>query len=182
MRAGVTALLVPLLLQACLWPEPVNLEPPPTATDSPVSIEDAQPSSHEVNVALDSQNTCVAVVGLPQVNSPNGLQVYARFYLNYQESDQIAGQVLTIGQTTDLKLVQSAQNPTVFTLPKYALALQPYADVLQPLGPNIPSNQLWVFVSDGFASDPNQPTPTNGHSVAQQSWQLTFDPACTYLP
>ncbi len=167
-RRLVLPIWVLSLTCACIWPQPVNEEPPQNQNDETPSFNyPTNPSVVIVSQHID-QN-CVATIQSVLVNSPLGLPLTARLYINFPTSQNlpihVAGQI-------DVAL-QPFQNQTLLWQlgPGVGVDLSS-PEVKSQLVANQP-NILWLWVSDGFG-DPTDPTAATGRSSISTSWWIDF--------
>jgi len=143
---------------ACIWPQPVNEEPPPSQSDQAPVITFLVPPPPSIRSDVNSQSQkkdCIATVRTVQAITPLGLPLTARFYLNYPAANGDVplhvGGCTDAGSCTDL-LMQGPLEPNAgLVLPPVIIDLGS-PDVKGQLNRYDP-NILWLWVSDGFSSE-----------------------------
>jgi hypothetical protein len=165
----------------CLW-EPVQETPTPGNADVAPVIESASPTNHEIGINNEIGALCELQAGLPDVFSPRGASLTARFYLNYGDTENAATfQPLALGGNGQIDWpLQVSPIPTLYSLPTQVIPLKDFLGLLDS-----PTNVLWVFVSDDFTQCPNPSevvtTPTSSSSNIQTlecfttSWSWVID-------
>jgi hypothetical protein len=122
---------------------------------------------------------CVATIQSVLVNSPLGLPLTARLYINFpnaqNEPIHVAGQI-----DVALQPFQNQTGPQLWQLgPGVGVDLSSQ-EVLSQLKSNQP-NILWLWVSDGFG-DPTAPTAATGRSSISTSWWIDFSECSPFTP
>lgn len=152
---------------SCIWPQPVNEEPPPPAqTDVAPTITSVSPPIGPLQITSPTPNHCDLTIYSVAAKSPLGRRLTLRFYLNYLNGPANPSPIKEFDMQGALSPLPSTQtmgpnNTQVFTLQQ----LQGQLLLDQP-------NSLWIWVSDGFA-DPDLPTAKDGYYATSFSW--TFD-------
>ncbi|HUB07565.1 MAG TPA: hypothetical protein VMB50_11215 [Myxococcales bacterium] len=196
-RAGVlTASL--LALAACVLPEPITQEPPPTNPDQGLEILATNPLQR-VAPAYVTGGQCTVSLGVTVAN-PSGNPLTARFFLNDGNPDVLTetnqplgfeGGGAGTGVTTDFQLSvasESGQQPE-FQLASQAINLGDYLAFLVPPSESSSAavNFIEIVVSDGFAA----PTPNDLNfwreaapqkSVTSAFWNIDLSSCAGLLP
>jgi hypothetical protein len=153
---------------ACIWPQPVNEEPPPTESDSAPSVQFTPlPASSYITLSAD----CSAVVTQLNVLSPLSLPLTARLYINFPAHPDSP---IHLANQIDIPLQAANGSLEIQTLTPQPLAIDmTTTEVLNLLQPGFP-NVLWIWISDGFEAGQLSPTPAVGRYSTPWAWALDF--------
>jgi hypothetical protein len=171
-------LLSVLTASSCIWPQPVNEEPPPpTPTDVAPTITFLDPGSGPIPATSPNPGECQVGVRQVKAVSPINRKLYVRCYLNYLNLPAVNDNPIL-----DLPMQGATEGEQTFNAQKF-----PLTDLQNRLNHDGP-NSFWVWVSDGFQNTPCpdfpaecDPTPKPGYYSTSFSWTIDFS-ACPNFP
>jgi hypothetical protein len=130
-------------------------------------------------------------VGFSEVYAPQGQQLYAQFYLNYESQGTIAGILgtqLKFGTDVDYSLTQRIDNPNIYTL--VGQGVEPEFEVMT-YGSSalVTSSSAGVNTISGFISDqfppagegPNQQPGSDHYTTTPWVWQIVPSTECAQV-
>jgi hypothetical protein len=181
-------------LAACVLPEPITEEPPPSNPDPGLQIVGTFPLERTVQAHQQSNGACTVDIGLTDVSDPSGAALTARFFLNDGNLDVTVDASQPLGfegsgtsVTTDFALTTASETaqPPELDLPAKSIDLDDYVPflVLPPSAVNV--NFIEIVVSDGFVSPAGAGswrTPATGKSVASAFWNIDLTDCPDLVP
>ncbi|MHB8419961.1 MAG: hypothetical protein ACYDCL_17945 [Myxococcales bacterium] len=192
-RAGL-AIAALSVLGACVLPEPITEEPPPSHPDQAPVILATSPPQRIVDAQPNANGACTISIGLPLVDDPSGATLTARVFLNDGNPDvqgtsfplALEGSGAGSGDSTDFTLqVANQDDPQYLDLsPALSIDLGRYQALLAPPSEAAAINFVEIVISDGFSDAPSDPNgfrdPAPGKSVAAAIWYINLS-VCTNL-